>query len=67
LIGRLIDLESQPGKRETEIRGFGYLDDDAVVRYDPPGTASVYVSKDNPVLGRDVIMLWVTASGHGSL
>jgi hypothetical protein len=67
LIARLIDLESQPGKRETEIRSFGYLDDDAVVRYDPPGTASIYVPKDNPVLGRDVIMLWVTASGHGSL
>jgi hypothetical protein len=66
-IARLIDLESEPGKRETEIRSFGYLDDDAVVRYDPPGTASVYVSKDSPVLGRDVIMRWVTASGHGSL
>jgi len=67
LMGRLIDLESQPGKRETEIRSFGYLDDDAVVRYDPPGTASIYVSKNNPVLGQDVIMLWVTAPGHGSL
>jgi hypothetical protein len=67
LIARLIDLESQPGKSEKEIRSFGYLDNNAVVRYDPPGTASVYVSKDKPVLGRDVIMLWVTASEPGSL
>jgi hypothetical protein len=67
LVGRLIDLESQPGRRATNIRSFGYLDDDAAVKYDPPGTASIYVSKDNPVLGRDVVLLWVTASGHGSL
>jgi len=67
LIARLIDLESQPGKRETGICSFGYLDGDATVRYDPPGTASVYVSKDNPVFGRDVTMLWVTTSGHGPL
>ncbi len=40
-IARLIDLESQPGKRNTNIRGFGYLENDALVRYDPPGTASV--------------------------
>ena len=66
-IARLIDLESQPGKRATEIRSFGYLEDDAVVRYDPPGTASVYVSKENPVLGRGVIMQWVTASERRSL
>jgi hypothetical protein len=66
-IARLIDLESQPGKRATEILSFGYLEDDAVVRYDPPGTASVYVSKENPVLGRGVIMQWVTASQPGSL
>ncbi len=65
-IARLIDLESQPGKRDTTTRSFGYLDDDAVVRYDPPGTASVYVSKENPVLGRGVIMQWVTASERGS-
>jgi hypothetical protein len=67
LIARLIDLESQPGKPETEIRSFGYLDNNAVVRYDPPGTASVYVSKEKPVLGGDVIMLWVTASEPGLL
>jgi hypothetical protein len=66
-IARLIDLESQPGRRGTEIRSFGYLEEDAVVRYDPPGTASVYVSKENPVLGRGVIMQWVTASERGSL
>lgn len=66
-IARLIDLESSPGKRYPEIRGFGYLDDDAVVRYDPPGTTSVYLSKDNPVLGRSVVMEWVTVSRRGSL
>jgi hypothetical protein len=45
---RLIDLESQPGKQSTKIRSFGYLDGDAVVRYDAPGTASIYVSKEKP-------------------
>jgi len=64
---RLIDLVSPPGERDAEILGFGYLDDDAIVKYDPPGTVSVYVSKGNPVLGRAVIMQWVTASGRGSL
>jgi hypothetical protein len=62
---RLIDLESQPGRNDAKIRSFGYLDGDAVVRYDPPGTASVYVLQDNPVLGRGVIMQWVTASERG--
>jgi hypothetical protein len=62
---RLIDLVSQPGKADPEIRSFGYLDDDAVVRYDPPGTASIYVSQEAPVLGRGVIMQWVTASERG--
>lgn len=66
-LARLIDLQLQPGKQDTEIRSFGYLDSDAVVRYDPPGTASIYVSKENPVLGRSLIMQWVTASGRGSL
>jgi hypothetical protein len=66
-LARLIDLESQPGKRETDIRSFGYLDDDAVVRYDPPGTASVYVSQGSPAIGRGVIMQWVITSEHGSL
>jgi len=66
-IARMIDLESQPGRRETDIRSFGYLDDDSVVKYDPPGTASIFVSKENPVLGRDVIMMWVTVSKPGSL
>lgn len=66
-IARLIDLESQPGKPDPTIRSFGYLDDDRVVKYDPPGTASVYVPKENPVLGRGVIMQWVTASERGSL
>ena len=61
-VARLIDLESQPGRQETKIGGFGYVENDAVVRYDPPGTASLYVSQENAVLGRDVIMQWVTAS-----
>ena len=61
-VARLIDLESQPGKPDPEIRSFGYLDSDAVVSYDPPGTASVYVSKESPAIGRGVIMQWVTAS-----
>ena len=65
-IARLIDLESPPGKTSTKIRGFGYLEDDAVVRYDPPGVASIYLSKENPVLRREFIMRWVTTSGRGS-
>jgi hypothetical protein len=65
-IARLIDLESPPGKTGTKIRGFGYLEDDAVVRYDPPGIASIYLSKKNPILGREFIMRWVTTSGRGS-
>ena len=65
-LARLIDLDSPPGKRDTGIRSFGYLDDDAIVRYDPPGTASLYISKESPVIGRDVIMQWVTVSERGS-
>jgi hypothetical protein len=61
-VARLIDLESPPGKPDTAIRSFGYLDNDAEVTYDPPGTASVYVSKESPVIGRGVIMQWVTVS-----
>lgn len=65
-LARLIDLESRPGERDSEILGFGYLDDDAIVKYDSPGTASVYVPKENPIFGRAVIMQWVTVSGRGS-
>jgi len=64
-VARLIDLESQPGRQDAQVRSFGYLESDAVVRYDPPGTATVYVSQENPLLGRGVIMQWVTASGRG--
>jgi len=60
-VARLIDLESQPGKPDPTIHGFGYLDSDLVVKYDPPGTASIYVPRDNPILGRDLVMQWVTA------
>jgi hypothetical protein len=62
----LIDLDSQPGKGDIKIRGFGYLDGDAIVRYDPLGNASFYVLRENAVLGRNVIMQWVTASERGS-
>lgn len=61
-IARLIDLESPPGKEGTKIRSFGYLGSNLVVRYDPPGTASIYVSKESPVLERGVIMQWVTVT-----
>jgi hypothetical protein len=64
---RLIDVESQPGRRAAQIRSFGYFDDDAIVQYDPPGTASVYVAQENPIIGRGVIMRWVTVAGPGSL
>jgi len=63
---RLIDLETTPAKTETKILSFGYLDGDALVRYDPPGTASLYVSKEHPILDRGVIMRWVTSSEHRS-
>jgi hypothetical protein len=39
---RLIDLESIPGKQGAEIRSFGYLDSDAVVRYDPQPQVSMF-------------------------
>jgi hypothetical protein len=70
-IARLIDLESQPGKHDATIPSFGYLESDAVVRYDPPGTASIYLSKEspakeNPALGPGVIMQWVTAPERGT-
>jgi len=35
-MARLIDLESQPGARDIQIRGFGYFEDGAIVQYDPP-------------------------------
>ena len=65
-IARLIDVDSQPAKHKTEVLSFGYLDYDAVVRYDPPGTASLYVSKEYPVLDRNVILRWVTAVPPGA-
>jgi hypothetical protein len=59
-VARLIDVESQPGARAAAIRSFGYFEDDELVQYDPPSTASFYVSQENPVLGRNVIMQWIT-------
>ena len=64
-VARLIDLESQPGRQDANVRSFGYVESDAVVRYDPPGTASVYVSQENAAVGRHVVMQWVTASERG--
>src|ERR1035441_4265467 len=66
-LARLIDVESKPGARGAQIRSFGYFEDDAIVQYDPPATASFYVSQENPVLGRGVIMQWVTLPERGSL
>jgi len=66
-LARLIDVESQPRARDIQIRGFGYFEDGAIVQYDPPATASFYVSQENPVLGRGVIMRWVTLAERGSL
>jgi hypothetical protein len=66
-LARLIDVELQQGSRETPVRGFGYFEDGATVQYDPPATASFYVSQENPVLGRGVIMRWVTLPGRGPL
>jgi hypothetical protein len=66
-VARLIDVESQPGARGTQIRSFGYFEDGAIVQYDPPATASFYVSQENPVLGRGVTMRWVTLPERGSL
>jgi hypothetical protein len=43
---RLIDLESPLRKEHSDILGFGYVDTDNIVRYDPPGTASIFVSTD---------------------
>jgi hypothetical protein len=65
-IARLIDLQSQPGKPDPKIQSFGYLAGDAVVKYDPAGTASIYVPQESPVLGRDLIMQWVTVAQRGT-
>lgn len=61
---RLIAVESQSGKRDTQIRGFGYFGDDTMVRYDPPGAASLYISEEDPVLRRGLIMRWVTVESQ---
>jgi hypothetical protein len=66
-LARLIDVESKPGARDAQIRSFGYFEGDNIVQYDPPATASFYVSQENPILGRGVIMQWVTLPQRGSL
>jgi hypothetical protein len=50
---RLIDAGS------GEIRSFGYFADNDLVRYDPPGTASLYLG-DRPRLRRGFSMRWLT-------
>jgi hypothetical protein len=58
---RLIALESER-KRSTPIRSFGYFEDGNLVRYDAPGTASIYVLQEDPVLRRGLVMQWLTVS-----
>ena len=65
-VARLIDIESPPGARDKQIRSFGYFEENEIVRYDPPGTASIYVLQENPVLGRGITMQWVTVPEQGS-
>ena len=43
-VARLIDAESQTGARGTQIRSFGYFEDDDLVQYDPPSTCLLYTS-----------------------
>ena len=43
-----------------EIRSFGYFADNDVVRYDPPGTASLYLVEKRPRLRRGFPMRWLT-------
>ena len=50
---RLIDAGS------SEIRGFGYFVDNDLVRYDPPGIASLYLG-ERPRLRRGFSMRWLT-------
>jgi hypothetical protein len=64
---RLIDVESPPGRQDAKILSFGYLDSDVGVRYDPPGTATLYLSQEKSVLGRGVIMHWVPQSAASPL
>ncbi len=66
-LARLIDVESQPGARATQIRSFGYFEDELVVQFDSPATASFYVSQEDPVIGRGVMMRWLTLPERGSL
>ena len=63
---RLIDVQSAPGEKDARIRGFGYFEEDRIVQYDPPGAASLYVTRDKPVLGRGVTMEWVTLGRDGN-
>jgi hypothetical protein len=63
-MARLIAVESQPGKPGMQIRGFGYFGDANIVRYDPPGAASLYISEREPVLRRGLVMRWVTVESR---
>jgi hypothetical protein len=44
------------------IRSFGYFEDGNLVRYDAPGTASIYVLQENPVLRQGLVLQWLTVS-----
>jgi len=46
-MARLIDLESQPGARDIQIRALA-TSRRRIVQYDPPATASFYVSQEKP-------------------
>jgi len=65
-VARLIDIDSAPGARDKQIRSFGYFEENQIVRYDWPGTASIYILQENPVLGRGITMQWVTVPEQGS-
>ncbi|HEY3739892.1 MAG TPA: hypothetical protein VGL53_08605 [Bryobacteraceae bacterium] len=52
---RLIGLHNAP-----KIRSFGYIEDGPFVRYDPPGTATLYIAANDPLLHKGLITYWLT-------
>ena len=61
--GRLVAVEptAGAGKRSNPVRSFGYYEDAAFVRYDPPGSASLYISDEDPVLRKGLVLRWITS------
>ena len=59
-VAALMGLVSQPGASVPPVRSFGYFEDGGVVRLDAPGTAHIYLSAEDSVLPRGVVMNWVT-------